>query len=169
MEYRTKKKKGSVAHGQVNRLSHILTSKREFRARLSAHTKIQIWRHAAIATSRRHLKQAKFHEDYGIGKETTWNDAQACHMAGLARSIYAPAIEEAPGHVATARAEHRQVSRARYSWLGFALHLGGRAGACEACETSLDLKTSLASSGVSSKQKALSGLPQGRGTKRRND
>lgn len=56
----------------------------------------------------------------------TWNDAQACHMADLAGAIYARGIEEAPGHVATARAEYRQISRAWHSWLGFALYLGGR-------------------------------------------
>jgi hypothetical protein len=99
---------------------------------LDTHGNIQIWRHAAIAISRRYLKQAKFNKDYDIGKEMAWNDAQVCHLADLAGSIYARSIEEAPGHVASAQTEYHQISRAGHSWLGFALYLGGRAGACEA-------------------------------------
>jgi len=64
------------------------------------------------------LKQAKFKKDFDIG--TTWNDEQAGHTTYLAGSIYARGIQEAPGHVAAARAEYREVSRAWHSWLGFA-------------------------------------------------
>ena len=83
--------------------------KQEFRAQLNTHANIQMWRHAAIAISQRHLKQAKFNKGYEIGKEMTWNDAQACHLADLAGSIYARGIDEAPGHVAPARADYRQI------------------------------------------------------------
>lgn len=49
----------------------------------------------------------------------------------MAGAIYARGIEEAPGHVASARAEYRQISREWHSWLGFALYLGSRASASE--------------------------------------
>jgi hypothetical protein len=111
-----------------------------------------------------HLKQAKFNKDYDIGKEMTWNDAQACHLADLAGSIYARGIEEAPGHVASARAEYRQISRAWHSWLGFALYLGGRAGACEAGGPGPNSASS--SSGLSPKRKSLADLSQNRVAKR---
>jgi hypothetical protein len=145
-----------------SRLSQIL--QQEFQCRLNTRANIQIWRHAAIAISRRHLKQAKFNKDYDIGKGMTWNDAQACHLADLAGSIYARGIEEAPGHVESARSEYRQLSRAWHSWLGFALYLGGRAAACEAGGPGL--KSASSSSGLSSKRKALADLPQNRVWKR---
>lgn len=155
-------KKGQYSPWASSHLSDIL--KREFRARLNTHANIQIWRHAAIAISQRHLKQAKFNKDYDIGKEMTWNDAQACHLADLAGSIYAQGIEEASGHVASARAEYRQLSRARHSWLSFALYLGSRAGACEAGGPGP--KSASSSSGLSSKRKGLADLSQNRVAKR---
>jgi hypothetical protein len=80
---------------------------------LHTQANIQIWRHAAIAISRRHLRQAKFRKDFdiGAGPIATWNDAQACHAADLTASVYARGIEEAPGHTEQARAEYRQISR----------------------------------------------------------
>lgn len=83
-----------------------------------------------------------FKKDYDIGKEMTWNDAQACHLADLARSIYTRGIEEAPGHVASARTEYRQISRALHSWLGFALYMGsckGRTGSSHKRKASSEL------------------------------
>jgi hypothetical protein len=152
-------RKGQYSPWASSRLSDVL--KREFRAKLSTHANIQIQRHAAIAISRRHLKQAKFNKDYDIGKEMTWNDAQACHLADLAGSIYARGIEEALGHVASARAEYRQISREWHSWLGFALYLGGRVGACEASPGHGG------NSGIlSSKRKALSDMSMNRISKR---
>jgi hypothetical protein len=148
---KTQNEKGQYSPWPSSRLSHIL--KQEFKIRLNTEANIQIWRHTAIAISRRHLKQAKFNKDYDIGTGMTWNDAQACHLADLAGCIYARGIEEAPGHVASARAEYRQVSRAWHSWLGFALYLGGRA-------SSQDLETS-------SKRKALSEISQNKMTYKR--
>jgi hypothetical protein len=96
--------------------------KQELKTHLHTQANIQIWRHAAIAISRRHLRQAKFRKDFDIGARpaATWNDAQACHAADLAASIYARGIEEAPGQVAAARAEYRQISREWHAWLGLA-------------------------------------------------
>ncbi|KFZ23250.1 hypothetical protein V502_02271, partial [Pseudogymnoascus sp. VKM F-4520 (FW-2644)] len=103
-----------------SRLSHML--KQEFQTSLHTQANIQIWRHAAIAISRRHLRQAKFRKDFdvGAGPAATWNDAQACHAGDLAASIYARGIEEAPGHTEQARAEYRQISREWHAWLGLA-------------------------------------------------
>jgi hypothetical protein len=103
-----------------SRLSHIL--KQEFQTHLHTQANIQMWRHAAIAISRQHLRQAKFRKDFdvGAGPAATWNDAQACHAADLAASIYARGIEEAPGHTEQARAEYRQISREWHAWLGLA-------------------------------------------------
>ena len=103
-----------------SRLSHIL--KQEFQTHLHTQANIQMWRHAAIAISRQHLRQAKFRRDFDVGARpaATWNDAQACHAADLAASIYARGIEEAPGHTEQARAEYRQISREWHAWLGLA-------------------------------------------------
>jgi hypothetical protein len=54
------------------------------------------------------------------------------HSTRFAGSIYARGIEEALGHVASARAEHRQVSREWHSRLGFVLYLGARTGGYDA-------------------------------------
>jgi hypothetical protein len=45
----------------------------------------------------------------------TWNNTQACHLANLAGSVYAQGIKKALGHVASTRAEYRQISRAWHS------------------------------------------------------
>ena len=136
------KKKGEQSPWPSSRLSNAISS--EFKASLNTKANIQIWRHAAIAISRRHLRQAKFKKDYDIG--TTWNDEQTAHDTKLAGSIYARGIEEAPGHVASARAEYRQICREWHSWLGFALYLGSRGGGYDAT----------AKVGSQSKRKALS-------------
>lgn len=94
----------------------------------------------------------------------TWNDAQAYHLADLAGSVYARGIKEAPGHVASARAEYHQISRAWHSWLGFALYLRGRA---SAYETALEPKISSTSVGSTSKRKALREISRNQGTSKR--
>lgn len=91
----------------------------------------------------------------------TWNDAQACHLADLAGLVYTQGIEEAPGHVALARAEYCQISRAWHSWLGFALYLGGCA---SAYKTALEPKISSTSIGSTSKHKALCEISRNQGT-----
>lgn len=109
---------GQYSPWPSSRLSGIL--KEEFQTYLHTKANIQIWRHAAIAISRQHLRQAKFRKDFdiGAGPIATWNDAQACHAADLAASVYARGIEEAPGHTEQARAEYRQISREWHGWLG---------------------------------------------------
>ncbi|KFY27816.1 hypothetical protein V493_03286 [Pseudogymnoascus sp. VKM F-4281 (FW-2241)] len=84
-----------------------------------------------IAITRRHLKQGKFKKDYDLGQTLTWADKQSCYTTLVAGAVYACGIEEAPGHVESARAEYRQISQEWHSWLGFALYLGSWAGALE--------------------------------------
>lgn len=74
-------------------------------------------------------------------------------LADLAGLIYARGIEEAPGHLASARAEYRRISRAWHSWFGFALYLGNRASAFVTDSAS---KNALSDSGLCSlKRKQL--------------
>lgn len=145
-----------------SRLGHII--KREFQAQLSTQASTPIWRHVAIAINRRHLQQAKFKKDYNMDSRT-WNDEQAAHPTSIAGAIYARGIEEAAGHVEAARTEYRRISRAWHSWLGFALYLGGRTGACK--PSSSGLKSSSSSLGLTLKRKALADLSLNRGGKRR--
>jgi hypothetical protein len=100
-----------------NRLTNILSQ--TFQQYLHTDGNILLWRHAAIAISRRHLRQAKFRKDYTADAPGTWNDLQTAHATSTAGMIYARGIEEAPGHVASARAEYRQISREWHSFLGF--------------------------------------------------
>jgi hypothetical protein len=92
-----------------SRLTNVLAQ--QFQQHLHTEANILLWRHAAIAISRRHLRQAKFGKDYGTDTPGTWNDAQTAHAASTACMVYARGIEEAPGYVASARAEYQQISR----------------------------------------------------------
>jgi hypothetical protein len=87
------------------RLTNVLA--KEFKEHLDTEVAILLWRHAAIVISRRHLRQVKFSKDYGIKTRQTWNDVQAGHLSHLASTVYARRIEEAPGHVALARASNQ--------------------------------------------------------------
>jgi hypothetical protein len=107
---------------ESSRLSKTL--QQEFQTGLSSTGNITLWRHAAIAISRRHLNGAKFKRDYGSEPAPTWESEQAGHTAIVAGNVYARGIEEAPGHVASARVEFRALSRAWHSFLGFEAHLG---------------------------------------------
>ncbi|TEY20812.1 hypothetical protein BOTCAL_1739g00010 [Botryotinia calthae] len=100
-----------------SRLTNILVQ--QFKQHLNTDANILLWRHAAIAISRRHIRQAKFRKDYGTDATGNWSDAQAAHTANTAGMIYARGMEEAPGHIASARAEYRQISREWHTYLGF--------------------------------------------------
>jgi hypothetical protein len=86
---------------------------------LGTEASVQMWRHAAIAISRRHLQQAKFKRDFIEAVSWAWNDEMAAHSTQLAGLTYARGLEEAPRHVAGARAEYRRISREWHAWLGF--------------------------------------------------
>ncbi|KAJ4129463.1 hypothetical protein NW765_016336 [Fusarium oxysporum] len=101
------------------RLSRILVQ--EFQRLIPTKVTIPIWRHAAIAISRRHLRQAKFKRDFIEAVTWAWNDEMAAHSTKLAGLTYARGLDKAPGHVAGAKAEYRRISREWHAWLG----LGG--------------------------------------------
>lgn len=155
-------KDGHIIPWQSSRLSDVIS--REFKFHLSTSANIQVWRHAVIAISRRHLKQKKFRKDYDLGQTPTWADKQSCHTTPVAGAIYARGIEEAPGHVASARTEYRQISREWHSWLGFALYLGSRASASEPLRTA---EWSRTGSGPSAKRKAFEELSSNQAQRRR--
>ncbi|KFY31540.1 hypothetical protein V493_01012 [Pseudogymnoascus sp. VKM F-4281 (FW-2241)] len=140
-----------IGTSHVSRLSDVIG--REFKIHLNTLAKIQVWRHAVIAITRRHIKQGKFKKDYDLGQTPTWADKQSCHTTPVAGAVYARGIEEAPGHVASARAEYRQISCEWHSWLGFALYLGNRASESERLK--------------STERKALEELPLNQGRKQR--
>ena len=116
------KKVEPLPHWDSSRLRKVL--QQEFQACLNTTANIMLWRHAAIAISRKHLEGAKFKRDYGSGPAPTWAGEMAGHTALVAGNVYARGIEEAPGHVASARAEYRALSRAWHSFLGFGVYLG---------------------------------------------
>lgn len=91
-----------------SRLSNVL--QREFETHLQTKANTNVWRHAAIAISRRNLQQKKFKKDYGTSSTATWIDAQSAHGSLRAGLAYARALEEAPGHVEAARSEYRALS-----------------------------------------------------------
>ncbi|KDN63954.1 hypothetical protein CSUB01_12491 [Colletotrichum sublineola] len=103
----------------AQRLSTVLGS--TFYTHVKTKVNIQTWRHAAIAISRRHLHQAKFKRDFIEAVSWAWNDEMAAHGSKIAGLTYARGLEEAPGHVAGAKAEYRRISREWHAWLG----LGG--------------------------------------------
>lgn len=107
-----------------SRLSHVL--QREFETHLRTKANINVWRHAAIAISRKHLDQRKFRKDYGTASTATWIDAQSAHGSLRAGLAYARALEEAPGHVEAARTEYRALCQDWHSLLGFGIYLGRR-------------------------------------------
>lgn len=90
---------------------------REFRARLGTPANIAMYRHAAIAISRKYLDCGGFKRDYDVDDKRA--DLQAAHSSWTASSIYARGIEEAAGHVQLRRAEFRKVSRQWHDFLGF--------------------------------------------------
>jgi hypothetical protein len=107
-----------------SRLSSVLQG--EFERHLKTKANIRVWRHAAIAISRKHLQQRKFKKDYGVNSTATWADAQSAHGSLRAGLAYARALEEAPGHVEAARSEYRALSQEWHSFLGFGGYLGRR-------------------------------------------
>jgi hypothetical protein len=96
----------------------------EFHIGLQTTANITLWQHIAIAISRRHLGRAKFRRDYGSEPAPTWVSEQTGHTVIVAGNVYARGIEEAPGHVASARAEFRALSRSWHTFLGFGMFLG---------------------------------------------
>jgi hypothetical protein len=63
--------------------------------------------------------QAKFKRDFIEAVSWAWNDEMAAHSTKIAGLTYARGLEEAPGHIAGAKAEYRRISREWHAWLGF--------------------------------------------------
>jgi len=76
-----------------------------------------VYRHMAIAFSRKHLPCGGFKRDYTVGEEG--KDNQSAHGSWMAGTAYARGLHEAPGHVEARRAEYRMVSRQWHDLLGF--------------------------------------------------
>jgi hypothetical protein len=104
------------------RLSNVM--KQETAAFLGAPIGLQIYRHLAIALSRRHLKGGGFKRDFDT--DLSARDNQSTHTPWTAGRLYARGMEEAPGHVEARRSEFRAVSREWHNFLGFTTSLGAR-------------------------------------------
>jgi hypothetical protein len=85
---------------------------------------ITVWRHVAVAISRMHLKSGQFKRGYNVVERYT--DHQTAHTSIVAGNVYARLLEEAPGHVASARQQYRVVSTEWHTFLGFNAYLGAR-------------------------------------------
>jgi hypothetical protein len=88
-----------------------------FTRELGLEMTVPIYRHLAIAISRKHLRCGGFQRDYGL--EDTKFDTQSAHGTWTAGSIYARGLQEAPGHVEGRKAVYRSVSKEWHDFLGF--------------------------------------------------
>jgi FtsZ-binding cell division protein ZapB len=106
------------------RLTKVL--EQEFREGLATATiNTQIWRHLAIAISRRHMTQnggKGFRRDYDLGTQRV-ADEQAGHNSFTAGNQYARLASMAPGWVESSQAEYRQISKQWHEVLGFGIFL----------------------------------------------
>jgi hypothetical protein len=99
----------------------------ELRRFLKTKANVSLWRHAAVAISRRHLPEGcQFKRDYGPNEKSAVMDLQAAHTSRMAGSCYARDVREAHGHVASIRAEYRQLSRNWHICMGFGVPLPPR-------------------------------------------
>jgi hypothetical protein len=96
-------------------LSHILAS--QFEESLGTSINIIIWRHVAVAASRRHLKSGQFKRDYDV--VGNYADHQTAQPSLIAGNVYARLLEEAPHPGASARQQYRIMSREWRTFLGF--------------------------------------------------
>lgn len=88
---------------ESDRLGSVI--KEEFKRGLSTPASIILWRHTAIAISRRHLPEGnKFKRDYGHDERNTAMDLQAAHTSRMAGICYARDMREGPGQTASLRA-----------------------------------------------------------------
>jgi hypothetical protein len=82
---------------------------------------------SSIAISRRHLPEGyKLKRDYGLDEESPAIDLQAAHTSRMAGSCYARDVREAHRHIASIRAEYRQLSRSWHTCMGFGVPLPQR-------------------------------------------
>ena len=106
---------GSLEPWNSSRLSRVL--QRESKEALGVALNIQVYRHLAVAMSRKHLSCGGFKRDYDV--DDTMVDTQASHTTWTAGTVYARGLEEAAGHVEARKSEYRKVSQEWHSFLGF--------------------------------------------------
>lgn len=99
------------------RLSEVIQDR--FTRGLRTTANILIWRHAAIAVSRKHMSERGFKRDYRQKTADDVINAQAGHTTAVAGQIYARGIHETSDYVASVKAEYRQISRQWHACLGF--------------------------------------------------
>jgi hypothetical protein len=123
---------------ESDRLGSVI--KEEFKRGLNTTASIILWRHTAIAISRRHLPEGnKFKRDYGLDERNTAMDLQAAHTSRMAGICYARDMREGPGQTASLRAEFRALSRSWHTCLGFGVPLPPRdmADLCDGVEAAV--------------------------------
>jgi hypothetical protein len=69
---------------------------------------IPVYRHLAVAISRKHLKCGGFKRDYGIKDSVV--DRQGSHTSWTVGTTYARGVKEAAGYVEARKLEYRKVS-----------------------------------------------------------
>lgn len=90
---------------------------RETKQALGVALNIQVYRHLAVAMSRKHLSCGGFKRDYGVDDSKA--DAQCSHTTWTVGTVYARGLEEAARHVEARKSEHRKVSQEWHRFLGF--------------------------------------------------
>jgi hypothetical protein len=108
-------KPGSPNPWDGSRLSRIL--QQETKDAFGVAMNIPVYRHLAVAMSRKHLKCGGFKRDYGIEESVV--DRQGSHTSWTAGTTYARGLEEAAGHVEARKLEYRKVSQEWHQFLGF--------------------------------------------------
>jgi hypothetical protein len=91
--------------------------RREFELELVLPIGVSLYRHLAIAISRKHLPCGGFKRNYGLGDAKL--DAQSSDSSWTAGSVYARGLQEAAGYVDMRNSEYRSISRQWHEFLGF--------------------------------------------------
>lgn len=87
---------------------------------LSTTVTVLLWRHAAIAMSRKHLPEGlQFKRDYSMNEGDAIMDLQSTHTSKRAALSYARSRDEGPGFSKMIRDDYRCLSRAWHTFLGF--------------------------------------------------
>ena len=104
-------------------MSNILVQ--QFRQELCCPMNISIWRHIAIAMSRRLLSESGFKRDYDDHIQQK-ADHQAGHSSLIVGNVYGRLMSATLGHVQSAQVAYRDISRKWHKCLGFGLFLPPR-------------------------------------------
>jgi hypothetical protein len=97
-------KRGSLDPWDSSKLSRVLQN--ETKQAFGVALNIFIYRHLAVAISRKNLKCGGFKRDYGL--EEYVMDRQGSHTSWTAGTAYARGLEEAAGHVSVAHKQTRE-------------------------------------------------------------